>query len=164
MRSTLTGLPVAWRSSIEGARTRGRRGPAPAGGFSVLEVLVAFVILSLVGTALFGLFSGALTNVAAAEEYSRAVLVADSVLAETAGTPPLREGSKSGTTEDGRISWTANISPYVAPQANPEVETGSALMPIRLWQIVAEVTFPGGNGKPRTLTLATVRLGPRDPK
>ena len=128
----------------------------------MLEVLVAFVILSLVGTALFGLFSGALTNVAAAEDYSRAVLVADSVLAETAGTPPLREGSKSGTADDGRISWTASISPYVPPQANPEVETGSQIMAIRLWQIAAEVTFPGANGKPRTLKLATVRMGPRD--
>jgi type II secretory pathway pseudopilin PulG len=159
MRSTLTGSPGAWRSSIEA-----RRGPSAARGFSVLEVLVAFVILSLVGTALFGLFSGALTNVAAAEEYSRAALVADSVLAVMAGTPPLREGSKSGTTEDGRIEWTATIAPYVTPQANPEVETASMLMPIRLWQIVAEVTFPGANGKPRTLKLATVRLGPREVK
>ncbi len=130
----------------------------------MLEVLVAFVILSLVGTALFGLFSGALSNVSAAEEYSRAALVASSVLAEAAGTPPLVEGSKTGTADDGRITWTATISPYVPPQANPDVETGSQLMPIRLWRVVAEITFPAINGKPRTLTLSTVRLGPRDPK
>ncbi|NDP43950.1 MAG: prepilin-type N-terminal cleavage/methylation domain-containing protein, partial [Aromatoleum sp.] len=45
-------------------------------GFSLLEVLVAFVILSLVVTALFRVFGGSLANVSAAEDYSRAVIVA----------------------------------------------------------------------------------------
>jgi hypothetical protein len=33
-----------------------------------------------------------------------------------------------------------------------------------MWQIAAEVTFSGANGKERTLKVATVRLGPRDAK
>ena len=131
-------------------------------GFSILEVLVAFVILALVGTALFRLFSGALTNVAAAEDYSRAVLVADSVLAETAATLPLREGSQSGTADDGRISWSTRIAFYTPPQPNPDLERASEAMATRLWQIAAEVTFSGQNGKPRTLSLSTVRLGAKD--
>jgi general secretion pathway protein I len=131
-------------------------------GFSILEVLVAFVILAVVGTALFRLFSGALTNVAAAEDYSRAVLVADSVLAETAATLPLREGSQSGTADDGRISWSTRIASYTPPQANPDMERMSESMTTRLWQIAAEVTFMGQNGKPRTLKLATVRLGAKE--
>ena len=52
-----------------------------ARGFSLLEVLVAFVILAAVATALFRLFSGALANASAADEYSRAMLVAESALA-----------------------------------------------------------------------------------
>ena len=133
-------------------------------GFSVLEVLVAFVILSLVGTALFGLFSGALTNVGAAEDYSRAVLVADSVLAETAATLPLREGSQSGTTDDGRFSWSARVAPYTPPNSgpDPDLDRLSESMTIRLWQIAADVTFMGQNGKPRTLQLTTVRLGAKE--
>ena len=86
-------------------------------GFSILEVLVAFVILALVGTALFRLFSGALTNIAVAEDYSRAVLVADSVLAEAAGTLPLREGSQSGTADEGRIYWSTRIAFYTPPSS-----------------------------------------------
>jgi general secretion pathway protein I len=132
-------------------------------GFSILEVLVAFVILALVGTALFRLFSGALTNVAAAEDYSRAALVADSVLAETAATLPLREGSQSGTADDGRVSWSTRIALYTPPQeANPDLERLSQSMTVRLWQIAAEVTFVGPNGKPRTLKLATLRLGAKE--
>ena len=38
-------------------------GPMRVRGFSLLEVLVAFMILSLVATALFRLFYGALLNV-----------------------------------------------------------------------------------------------------
>jgi general secretion pathway protein I len=140
------------------------RAPHRSGGFSLLEVLVAFVILALVGTSLFRLFSGALGNAGAADDYSRAVLVAESVLAETAGTLPLREGSKTGTTEDGQINWTASVSPYAAPQVNPDVDAGSQLMQVRLFQVTAEVTFPAIDGKPRTFKLSTLRLGARDAK
>jgi prepilin-type N-terminal cleavage/methylation domain-containing protein len=66
------------RSSTE--LRRGQRLAPREHGFSLLEVLVAFVILSLVATALFRLFSGALNNASASEDYSRAVLVAESAL------------------------------------------------------------------------------------
>ena len=83
--------------------------------FSLLEVLVAFVILALVGTALFRLFSGALGNASAADDYSRAVLVAESVLAEAASAQPLREATQQGTADDGRIEWTTHVAPYTPP-------------------------------------------------
>lgn len=128
----------------------------------MLEVLVAFVILALVGTSLFRLFSGALTNAAAAEDYSRAVLVAESVLAEAAGTRPLREAAQSGSVDEGRIEWTTKVAPYVAPQVSPDTERAPESLALRLWQVVAEVRFAAPNGKPRTLTLATVRIGAKD--
>jgi general secretion pathway protein I len=131
-------------------------------GFSMLEVLVAFVILALVATSLYRLFSGALANIAAADDYSRAVLVATSVLAEASGTQPLKEGSQSGTADGGRVEWATRVSPYTAPQASPDGEQPSEAMPMRLWRIAADVTFTGPNGKPRTVTLATVRIGPKD--
>jgi general secretion pathway protein I len=149
-------------------RRRGGDGAAVAAGrargFSMLEVLVAFVILALVGTALFRLFSGALNNASAADDYSRAVLVGESVLAEAAGTRPLREAAQSGSADDGRIEWTTRVTPYVAPQVNPDTETGSELLPTRLWRVVAEVRFAAPNGKPRTLTLATERIGAKEPQ
>jgi prepilin-type N-terminal cleavage/methylation domain-containing protein len=50
---------------LESAPSRARR--PPAGGFSLLEVLVAFVIVALVATALFRLFGGALNNASAGQ-------------------------------------------------------------------------------------------------
>jgi len=142
-------------------RSRGLPQLKQAAGFSLLEVLVAFVILALVATALFRLFSGALVNVGAADDYSRVALVAQSAL-EEAALPPLREGTKDGTADDGRITWLAHVTPYVAQDVPPELETASENLPMKLWRIAVDVTFTGANGAPRTITLATTRLGAKD--
>jgi general secretion pathway protein I len=128
-------------------------------GFSLLEVLVAFVILALVATALFRLFSGALRNMGAADDYSRAALMAESVLAETAAAQPLREGSVTGTTEGGRFAWTAKVAPFTPSGVNPDLERASESMPTRLYRVEVDLRFPGVAGGERTLVLATTRIG-----
>jgi general secretion pathway protein I len=130
-------------------------------GFSLLEVLVAFVILALVGTALFGLFGGALRTVSTSEEWSRAMLVAQSRLALAASATPLREGTDTGTDEDGRIAWQTAVSPYTVPDPNPDLERVSETMPTRLYRVSVDVRYAGGDGHERTLSLATLKLGPR---
>ena len=136
--------------------------PRVARGFSLLEVLVAFAILALVGTALFRLFSGGLSNASAAGDYSRAVLVAESVLAETASAQPLREGTTQGTFDDGRIEWTAQVVPYMPPGVNPDTERGSESMALRLFKVSVDVSFDAPSGGRRTLSLATTRLGAKE--
>ena len=146
-----------------------RAGAAPcrpryARGFSLLEVLVAFVILAAVATALFRLFSGALANASAADEYSRAVLVAESALTAAAATQPLREATETGSADDGRIEWTARVTPYSPPDVPPELEGTTEAMAIRLYRVTVDVTFPSPNGGKRAYALATTRIGPRDAK
>ena len=133
-----------------------------ARGFSLLEVLVAFVVLALVGTALFQLFSGALGNASAADDVSRAVLVAESMLAEAASAQPLREATQQGTVDDGRIEWTTRVAPYTAPGVNPDTERGSESLPLRLYRVSVEVAFPGARGGKRTVALATTRIAAKD--
>ncbi len=133
-----------------------------AAGFSLLEVLVAFVILALVATSLFNLFAGSLANVGAADDYSRAVLVAESVLAEVGAAKPLREGTQTGRVEDGRIDWKASVTPWVAPDVSPELERASEALPTRLYRIVVEVAFPAPNGGQRVFVLASTRIGARE--
>ena len=141
---------------------RGQRGPRRDRGFSLLEVLVAFVILSLVATALFRLFSGALVNASAADDYTHAVLVAESVLAEAAAAVPLIESTNSGTADEGRVSWTTRVAFYNPPGVSPDVERISEAMPTRLYRITADVTFAAPSGGTRTFGLATTRVGSRD--
>ena len=134
-----------------------------AAGFSLLEVLVAFVILALVATALFRLFSGSLGNAVAAEEWSRALMVAESRLAQAAAAQPLREKGERGDDDDGRIRWETRVATYSVEGLDRELEQASEALAMRLYRISVEVKFEGANGRERTLSLATVKLGPRDP-
>ncbi len=127
-------------------------------GFSLLEVLAAFVILALVGTMLFRLFSGALGNASLADEYSRATLYAESRLAAVSAEAPLKEGSSQGNSEDGRYAWTAVIAPYTPPASTPDLDSSAAAMAVRLWKLAVTVTWPGAPGSERTVALSTVRI------
>ena len=133
-------------------------------GFSMLEVLVAFVILALVGTALFRLFSGALTTSAAAEDYSRAVLVADSVLAEAAGDAAAARRLAVGHAPTTAASRGRRRFRRTSRRRSiPTPSAARSCMPTRLWRVVAEVRVRRRQRQDRGhFKLATVRLGARD--
>jgi general secretion pathway protein I len=133
-------------------------------GFSVLEVLVAFIIVALVVTALFRLFGGALGNAAAADEWTRALLVAQSRLTLAASTVPLKETNDAGSEADGKIRWRTSVAPYVPPDVNPDLERVSEAMTTRLYRVSVDVTFAADNGREKQLSLSTVKLGERNPQ
>ena len=127
-------------------------------GFSLLEVLAAFVILALVGTALFRLFSGALGNATLADEYSRATLYAESRLAAVSVEAPLRDSTLQGNSDDGHYAWTAVIAPYTPPGSTPDLDSAASAMAVRLWKLAVTVTWPGTPGNERSVALSTVRI------
>jgi general secretion pathway protein I len=127
-------------------------------GFSLIEVLAAFVILALVGTALFRLFSGALGNASLADEYSRATLYAESRLASFGVETRLREGGDEGTSEDGRYTWSTSVAAYVPPGTTPDMEGAAAAMAVRAWRIAVTVRWPGTAGSDRSVSLSSVRV------
>ena len=131
-------------------------------GFSLLEVLVAFVVLAVVGTVLSQLYSSSLRNAGAAEEWSRATLVAEGRLAQAAAAVPLKEGSATGSEDDGRINWTTRVEPYVPAAVSPELMNASAMLPVGLLRVSVSVSFPGATGLDRTITLSTVKLIRKD--
>lgn len=147
-------------ASGEMASVRGRR--QSQRGFSLLEVLVAFVILALVGSVLSRLYSSSLRNAGAAEEWSRAELVAEGRLEVAASVVPLRPGTASGSEDDGRISWTTRIEPYVAPDVSPDLLNASAQLPLQLLRVSVDVSFPGATGLARDITLSTIKLTRKD--
>jgi general secretion pathway protein I len=134
-----------------------------AAGFSLLEVLVAFVILALVGTALFRLFGASLNNASLADEYSRATLYAESRLAAAAVETPLREGSDQGASDDRRYAWSTKVESYAPPGATADQERVAQMLPLRPWRLTVTVSWPGDFGSQRSLSLSTVRLAIRQP-
>ena len=149
-------------SAAGSPRSRERRLASRVAGFSLLEVLAAFVILSLFATSLFGLFSGALGNASAADDWSRALLVAQSRLAAAASVQPLAEASEAGTEDEGRIRWETRVAPWNPPEVDPELARISEAMMTRLYRVEVDVRFPGIAGGERSIALATVRLAARD--
>ena len=131
-------------------------------GFSLLEVLAAFVILALVATALFQLFSGSLANASAAEEWSRALLLAESQLDLAASTQPLKESTERGNDSTGSIRWETRVVAYSPPDTSPELERAAELLGTRLLRVTTEVTFPGAVKGERTLSLSTIKLAQRN--
>ncbi len=126
-------------------------------GFTLIEVVVAFVLLGLVLSTGYEVFSEGLARAGALEERSRALEVARSQLDDAGMEQPLKEGTAQGEAEDPRYHWTTTITPY-------EVGT-DPLHPVvtayRLFHVEVKVDWHGEDGKDHALMLSTLGLGPR---
>ena len=141
-------------------------GPAPerggrAAGFTLLEVLIAFVIAAI---ALSVLFSGSLNGliaVQAATGYEQAVSRARSRLdAESVGlTPGDREGD-----DGGGFHWRVRVSPVETFEGRPRADEAAPPSPegaragVTLYAIDVAVSWSAG-GRTRVVQLASERLG-----
>jgi general secretion pathway protein I len=117
-------------------------------GFTLLEVLVALVVLSTAVVAALQLFGGGLRLARSAGDQAEAALLANAKLADLE-PGPLTEGTEEGS--DGPYRWSrrVKIDPSLLPidQDTPEAVT------IRLAQVNVEVRW----GQGRRFQLATLR-------
>ncbi len=82
-----------------------------SGGFTLLEVLLAFVIFALSFTTILEILAGSMRSTMRARTYSEAALLAQSLI-DTVGTDiPLTEGSVAGDAPGG-YRWQMSITPY----------------------------------------------------
>lgn len=130
-------------------------------GFSLLEVLVAFVILAMALGVLMQIFSGGLRNANRSSEYQQAVLLAQSKLDSVGIELPLEPGSLEGVFDD-TYRWQVSIRPYVPDQEE------AAAAPVRLLAVnplillIVDVrVFWGHVGLQRVFKLTTLRLANR---
>ena len=77
-------------------------------GFTLLEVVIAFVVLALVLTSVFQVFSTGLARTANLDEYSRALVIAQSRLAAANIEEGVKEGQAKGESlqVEKLDSWT----------------------------------------------------------
>jgi general secretion pathway protein I len=130
-------------------------------GFSLLEVLVAFVILGLVLGVLMEIFSSGLRNVGRATESQRAVLLAQSKLASVGIETALREGESNGDF-DGGFRWQLSIKPFKESQESQAefVDPSGVIapiLPVTLLEVEVRVLW-GGSEPPRMISLKTLRM------
>jgi general secretion pathway protein I len=130
---------------VSGGSSRGE------GGFTLLEVLVALIVLSVAVVATLQLFGGGLRLARAATEHQEATLLADEKLAEST-LDTLEEGSTEGTVGD--YTWTRTVS--FPRDLAPEEPDPTRPETVRLARVSVEVRW----GRNRHIELATLRVVP----
>jgi general secretion pathway protein I len=121
-----------------------------ARGFTLIEVLVALLVLSIAAVAVLQLFGGGLRLARASGDHLDAVLLAEARMAEVAGQS-LEEGVTEGT--EGAYRWARRV--VVDPDLLPEEQDlESGIGPtLRLARVTVEVRW----GRNRHVELVTVR-------
>src|SRR5512135_3691674 len=128
---------------------QGRRRPLNlnAGGFTLLEVLVALSLLSIALVVVLQLFSANLRGIAMSEDIAKAVMKAESAMREVLDDEDITEKSSSETTADG---YRVDVS------ITDSEEKRTENLPVKLLQINLTVHWKDGL-KERSLTLKTVK-------
>ena len=120
-------------------------------GFTLIEVLIAFVILALALGVVFRTLSSSLSHERIAKLATMRVLEARSILDRLGVDVALEEGMIEGQLTTGE-PWTLTVS-----LVEPDAESGGVSAgPINAY--VAELQVDGVDG--RTLRLQTLKLGP----
>ena len=129
-------------------------------GFTLIEIVVAFVLLALIFSTTFEVFSAGMRRAADLEDRSRAVVVAQSRLAVTGMEEPLKQGTVQGATEDGRFQWTVVITPTdeaMPPPDQPQPGPGTFM----LYRVDVRVDWRGTDDRAHTYALSGAAIGGR---
>ncbi len=121
---------------------------ASRAGFTLLEVLIAFAVLSMTLIAAYQLLGTGLRGSERAERVNFALLAAESKLAEIGGSVPLRAG-RSGGALGGGYRWRAEVRRRREPSAAPE-----SALPVATYEVSVTVSW----GAAGAVTLDTLRL------
>lgn len=133
-------------------------------GFSLLEILVAFVLLALAMAVLMQIFSSSLNGASVADHYAKATMLAESKLASAGVEEALKEGSTSGT-YDGMFNWAVDVKPFTEPSTDTSGANLDQILFVKLYEVTTTVSFQAdsksGNQAARIVTLSKLQLGPR---
>lgn len=129
-------------------------------GFTLLEVIVAVVIAALCLAALSQVFATGVRAASTSSDYMRAMTLAQSLLAGVGVEKATSDGSESGTSSDGRLTWTVTITPEPTDEAENPLKP-----PLELKRVIARVVAGSANDAPgnrgRMVELVTLLAVPR---
>ena len=131
--------------------------PARQAGFTILEVLTAFVLLAVALASILQIFSSGLRDAQLADEYARAVMIAQSRLSAFTAADKMEEGSSAGV--ESPFSWALTVLPYDDRQEDPAAAAqGEYRLAVRLLRVESRVSWPAADGRDREVRLATLVL------
>lgn len=135
----------------------GKAPPNGQNGFSLLEMLVAFSILSVALGILLNIFSRGAQTAVAAEEYTAAVQIAESLMAKTGVEKRLLPGQTGGI-ENNKYFWQVNVSPYQLFDNSIDANA----IPAQLFLVTINVSWGDGASnagfRQRVVELTTLKI------
>ena len=123
-------------------------------GMTLIEVLVAFIVLSGTMAVIMQIFSGGMRNSLVADGYSRAVFLTQSKLAAVGVEQPLLQGEYSGQVDE-TLHWRVSVLPV-----EDDGSTSRQLVPMHLYQVRVKAYWSEA-GRQHQVDLVSLRLGPR---
>lgn len=131
--------------------------PAREAGFTIVEVLAAFVVFGLALAGIMQLFTSGLRDAQLADEYARAVMIAQSRLAAFTAVELVEEKSAQGS--EDRFQWRVSASVYDERKENPNADRNrEENLRVRLLRVDSVVAWPAADGRDRDVRLATLVL------
>lgn len=126
-------------------------------GFTLVEVVVAFVLLAAVLTTVIEIFSRGLARASEMENEARALVIAQSKLAAAGVEEPLAEGEARGESEDRTHRWSLTVQR--SPESDlPNVTGRTVPMGYTLYRVEARVGWAAATGAERNVSLATLLI------
>ncbi len=126
---------------------------AASQGFSLLEILVAFVMMGLVVGTLLQLFGSSMRNVALSDEYSFAVQVAESRLQAVGSEIKVEQGIERGSEEGTPYHWVVEMEPVELHEDQDDFS-----LSVQPYRVSVIVTWDG-DGRKRQFALSSLRFG-----
>jgi len=120
-------------------------------GFTLIEVLVALVIMAISLTTLFNVFSTGLRNTTMAEDHALATAHARTTLARIGTEHSLKEGETDGRIDE-KFGWRVNISPVSFDDHSDADEIS-----VRPFRVGVAILWEDGSTE-KSVVLETLRL------
>ncbi len=135
-------------------------------GFTLLEVLVAFVLMAVAVVVISQSFAGGLRNLARTDGYTTAALVADSQMVQVGIVYPVAEGEIDDTEVESepesqlneKYRWSISMSPYEIEMSDDQLDAPGEQ---QLFLVTVAVGWTEG-GDERSFQLMSLKLGPKE--
>jgi general secretion pathway protein I len=124
-------------------------------GFTLLELLLAFVVFALSFATVLEILSGSMRNTVRARHYTEAALTAQSVMNQVGLEIPLQVGSYAEG-ESAGYEWTLEISNYSDSGENSDSVILAEMNGVELLQIELEVSW-GETARRQSSRFSTVK-------
>ena len=130
-------------------------GRQSSGGFTLLEVMLAFVIFALSFAAVLEIMAGSIRGVRRASDDTQTALLAQSIMDQVGLEIPLEEGGFSGIEMD-RFQWQLDIYPHTLGDGDAYTQELAEMSGIELYQVVLDVDWETGR-RSRHVRFSTIR-------